>query len=66
MEPKIDIDALVKKVIDERKAEEVQYHKERLMKLLQEKIELELRLLVVNKTLEQIDEFVKQNPHLQE
>jgi len=66
MEPKIDIDALVKKVIDERKAEELQYHKERLMKLLQEKIELELRLLVVNKTLEQIDEFVKQNPHLQE
>ena len=63
---KIDINALVKKVVDERKAEEIQYHKERVVKLLQEKIELELRLLVVNKTLEQINEYVKQNPHLQE
>jgi hypothetical protein len=34
--------------------------------LLQEKIELELRLLVVNETLKKIDEFVKENPHLQE
>lgn len=66
MEAKIDIDSLVKKITEERRQEEIKYHKERLMKLLKEKIELELRLLVVNKTLEQIDEFVKQNPHLQE
>ena len=66
MEASLDIDAIVARVVAERKAEEIQYHKERVMKLLQEKVELELRLLVVNKTLEQINEYVKQNPHLQE
>lgn len=66
MEASLDIDAIVARVVAERKAEEIQYHKERVLKLLQEKVELELRLLVVNKTLEQINEYVKQNPHLQE
>ena len=66
MEASLDIDAIVARVVAERKAEEIQYHKERVLKLLQEKVELELRLLVVNKTLEQINEYVKQNLHLQE
>ena len=66
MEASLDIDAIVARVVAERKAEEIKYHKERVLKLLQEKVELELRLLVVNKTLEQINEYVKQNPHLQE
>lgn len=60
------VEALMKKVLDERRKEEIQYHKERVLRLLQEKLELEIRLAVVVETLKQIDEYVKNNPHLQE
>lgn len=66
MEVKLNVEEIAKKVMEERRQEEILWHKERVLKLLQEKIELELRLLVVTETLKQIDEFVKQNPHLQE
>jgi|LakMenEpi03Aug12_release.lakeMendotaPanAssembly.Ray.scaffolds.fasta_scaffold209046_3 hypothetical protein len=66
MEAKINIEEITKRVMEERRQQEILYHKERVIKLLQEKIELELRLLVVNETLKKIDEFVKENPHLQE
>jgi len=59
-------DELIKKILEERKKQELQFHKERVNSLLQEKIELELRLFVVNETLRQIEEYVKKNPHLQE
>ena len=59
-------DALMKKVIDERKQQEMDYHKERVRKLLQEKIELELRLLVITDVLKQIEEHTKNNPLFQE
>ena len=59
-------DSIVKRLIEERRQKEIQYHKERVAALLKEKIELELRLLVVSETLKQIDEFVRNNPHLQE
>jgi hypothetical protein len=57
---------LVKKVIEERKEAEKAYHKERVLKLQQEKIELELRLFVLNDLLKQIDDYVKNNPLFQE
>jgi hypothetical protein len=66
MEATINIEEITKRVMEERRQQEILYHKERVIKLLQEKIELELRLLVVNETLKKIDEFVKENPHLQE
>jgi len=66
METKVNVEEIAKKVMEERRQQEILWHKERVIKLLQEKIELELRLLVVNETLKQIDEFIKQNPHLQE
>ena len=58
-------DELIKKILEERKKQELQFHKDRVNSLLQEKIELELRLFVVNETLRQIEEYVKNNPHLQ-
>jgi hypothetical protein len=66
MDAKINIEEITKKIMEERRQQEILWHKERVVKLLQEKIELELRLLVVNETLKKIDEFVKENPHLQE
>ena len=57
---------LLKKVIEERKKQEKQYHQERVMKLQQEKLELELRLIVLNDVLKQIEEHVKNNPLFQE
>lgn len=66
MELQVNIEEITKKVMEERRREEIQWHKERVVKLLQEKVELELRLLVINETLKKIDEFVKENPHLQE
>lgn len=59
-------DAIIKQILEERKKHELVFHKMRVNELLQEKIELELRLFVVNETLRQIEEYVKQNPHLQE
>lgn len=59
-------DAIIKQILEERKKQELVFHKQRVNALLQEKIELELRLFVVNETLRQIEEYVKQNPHLQE
>ena len=53
--PPIDVALLLQKVIDERRKEEINYHKERVAKLVQEKIELELRLFVINQTLEKIN-----------
>jgi hypothetical protein len=66
METKLNVEEIAKKVMEERRQQEILWHKERVVKLLQEKIELELRLLVINETLKKIDEFVKENPHLQE
>jgi hypothetical protein len=66
MDAQINIEEITKKIMEERRQQEILWHKERVVKLLQEKIELELRLLVVNETLKKIDEFVKENPHLQE
>jgi hypothetical protein len=66
MDAHINIEEITKKIMEERRQQEILWHKERVVKLLQEKIELELRLLVVNETLKKIDEFVKENPHLQE
>lgn len=66
MEVKLNVEEIAKKVMEERRQEEILWHKERVLKLLQEKIELELRLLVVTETLKKIDDFVKDNPHLQE
>lgn len=63
---KSQFDTLVKKVLDERKQQEIDYHKDRVRKLLQEKLELELRLLVLQETLRQIDEFTKNNPLFKE
>lgn len=54
--------SLVQKVVEERKQEELKYHKERVNKLMQEKIELEIRLLVINDVLKQIEEYTKNNP----
>ena len=59
-------DTIIKQILEERKKHELVFHKMRVNELLQEKIELELRLFVVNETLRQIEEYVKQNPHLQE
>lgn len=64
--PIVNVEELMKKIIEERKAEEKRFHQERVNKLVQEKIELELRLLVITKSLENIEEYVRQNPHLQE
>ena len=64
--PPIDVALLLQKVIDERRKEEINYHKERVAKLVQEKIELELRLFVINKTLDEINEAVKNTPFLKE
>lgn len=58
-------DELVKKILEERKKQELVFHKMRVNELLQEKVELELRLFVVNETLRQIDEYVKNHPELQ-
>jgi hypothetical protein len=57
---------LLKKVIEERREAEKAYHKERVNKLIQEKLELELRLVVLNDLLKQIDDYVKNNPLFQE
>ena len=58
--------SLVAKIIEERKQEELKYHKERVAKLMQEKMELELRLIVVNDMLKQIEDYVKNNPMYKE
>ena len=63
---KEEFDALVKKAIDDRKKQEIEFHKERVRKLLQEKIELELRLVVLNDLLRQIEDYTKNNPLFQE
>lgn len=65
MDPTI-VQDLLKKVVEERKEQEKAYHRERVMKLQQEKIELELRLVILNDVLKQIEEHVKNNPLLQE
>lgn len=65
MDPTI-VQDLLKKVMEERKQQEKEYHRERVMKLQQEKIELELRLVILNDVLKQIEEHVKNNPLLQE
>ena len=61
-QPLVNVEELLKKIVEERKQQEIQYHKERVAKLVQEKIELELRLFVINKTLEDIQEAVKNTP----
>lgn len=61
-QPLVNVEELLKKIVEERKQQEIQYHKERVAKLMQEKIELELRLFVINKTLEDIQEAVKNTP----
>ena len=58
--------SLVQKVVEERKQEELKYHKERVNKLMAEKMELEIRLLVINDVLKQIEEYVKNNPMYKE
>ena len=65
MDPTI-VQDLLKKVVEERKQQEKEYHRERVMKLQQEKIELELRLVILNDVLKQIEEHVKNNPLFQE
>ena len=65
-QPLVNVEELLKKIVEERKQQEIQFHKERVAKLIQEKVELELRLYVVNKTLEEINEAVKNTPFLQE
>ena len=61
-QPLVNVEELLKKIVEERKQQEIQYHKERVAKLMQEKIELELRLFVINKTLEDSQEAVKNTP----
>ena len=60
------VDALLKKVLEERRQAELAFHKERVAKLIAEKVELELRLLVLNETLKQITEFTANNPLFKE
>lgn len=60
------VEVLLKKVIEERRQQEIAYHKERVAKLLSEKIELELRLAVLNEALKQITEFTANNPLFKE
>jgi len=60
------VEVLLKKVIEERRQQEITYHKERVAKLLSEKIELELRLAVLNEALKQITEFTANNPLFKE
>lgn len=59
---KFELDAILQKTIEERKKQEIAYHKERVHKLIAEKLELELKLLVLNETLRQIEELTKNNP----
>ena len=60
------VEVLLKKVIEERRQQEIAYHKERVAKLINEKIELELRLAVLNEALKQITEFTANNPLFKE
>lgn len=63
---KEQFDALLQKTIEDRKKQEMEYHKERVRKLMEEKVELELRLIVLNDVLRQIEEHTKNNPLFKE
>lgn len=59
-------EAMLHKTIEDRKKQEIEYHKERVRKLMEEKVELELRLIVLNDVLRQIEEHTKNNPLFKE
>jgi hypothetical protein len=48
---------ILKKVIEERKEDERKFHRERVARLMREKLELEIRLAVVNDLLKHIEEW---------
>jgi len=52
-----NVDELVKKVIEERKEDERRFHRERVARLMKERLELEIRLAVVNDILKHIEEW---------
>ena len=52
------VEELLKKVIDERKQDEIRFHRERVARLMKEKLELEIRLAVINDILKHIEEFM--------
>ena len=60
------VNALLQKTIEDRKQQEKEYHKERLTKLMQERLELELRLIVLNDVIKQIEDHTKNNPLFKE
>lgn len=52
-----NVDELVKKVIEERKEDERRFHRERVARIMKEKLELEIRLAVVNDILKHMEEW---------
>lgn len=52
-----NVDAILKKVLDERKEDEKRFHRERIARLLREKMELEIRLTVVHDLLRHMEEW---------
>lgn len=49
---------ILKRVVKERKEDEMKFHQQRVARLLKEKMELEIRLAVVNDLLKHIEEWV--------
>lgn len=57
---------LVQKVLKERSEDEKRFHKERLARLYLERMELEIKMSVLNDVIKHIEEFVTTSPHLKE
>jgi hypothetical protein len=49
---------VLKKVLEERKEDERKFHQHRVARLMNERMELEIRLAVVNDLLKHIEEWV--------
>lgn len=49
---------ILKKILDERKEDERKFHQNRVVRLMKERMELEIRLAVVNDMLKHVEEWV--------
>ncbi len=52
-----NVDDILKKVIEERKEDERRFHRERVARLMKERLELQIRLAVVEDLLRHIEEW---------
>ena len=54
--------AVIEKILAERRADEIKFHRDRMNRFLQEKFELEIRLTILNDLIKQMMEYEEKNP----